>query len=240
VVDSPADLEPREFARPQPFIERLAARVEGRHPDWIVDNAFLVSLLWLVVWLALFIPATVWSWHILIRIGLVVVAGLPTVIASAICLVKTPESHLKREQSVLGTFLGRFIAYIVGFTVWTLSVIASVVVATYFQNADDGSVQVTVALGTQLLIASLPLAGALVLFVFTARCATFLWRLRGFAPRPKHTRMPRSFLSESPRTHRLLVGLANPLLLFFGGTFVSVIVAVGAWVDIGNRIFASF
>ncbi|MCS5735534.1 hypothetical protein [Herbiconiux daphne] len=223
-------------ARRDPVIDRVAARVEGRHPDWVVDHAFAVGWIWFVAWALLLVPADLFDWHILIWVGISVVAGLPTIVAGAICLWRTPESHLAREPSVLGHFLTRFFAVVFGFGVWTLSVVVSTVLALVLPTLDDDSDSRAINDGLYLLGASVPLVASLLLVILTVRCSYFLLRLRGVARRPRHTRMPHSFLSESPRSHRLIVGLANPLLLLAGGGLTSVIVVAGTVFDITLRL----
>ncbi len=222
-------------AQRDPLIERVAARVEGRHPGWVVEHSFAAGWIWFLAWSLLLVPAWFLQWHAAVFVAIGVVASLPTVVASSICLWRTPESHLRRESSVLGHFLSRFFAYVFGFGVWTLSVVVSTVLALVLPSLDRHSDARAIANGFDILVASIPLVASLLLVILTVRCAYFLVRLRGMARRPSHTRMPEHFLSESPRTHRLLIGLAHPLLLLAGGGLTSLIIVVATVIDITLR-----
>ncbi|WP_223694790.1 hypothetical protein [Leifsonia poae] len=224
------DQQPVEKLVASRSVVKAAARFESRHPDWLVDHALTVGWVWALFWILLLLPADHFSWHAFAWILIVVIAVLPTFGATVVVLSQTPHSHLRRSESVLGHFFSRFAAYVFGFVVWTLSVVLSSAIAVQLQNEGKNNEIDTLGLGLSLLVEVVPVVILFLWLMLIFRYAWFLSRLRGWQARPTRTRIPKSFLADSPRTSRLVVGLAHPGLLAATGSF-AVLIALLLFVD---------
>jgi hypothetical protein len=195
-------------------VDGIASRYEQRHPELLVNHSLTAGWIWATVWIALLIPADAGSWHASIWFLIVIVAVLPTFTATVIVLSQTPHSHLRRSESVLGHFFSRFAGWVFAFLAWTISVVLSATIASQLQEAGENNEAKTLGIGFNLLLASAPVVVVFLWIVLLVRYSWFLSRLRGWKATPARTRLPKTFLDESPRTHRLLVGLAHPGLFF--------------------------
>ncbi|GAA1446402.1 hypothetical protein GCM10009617_27850 [Leifsonia poae] len=209
---------------------RAAAHYEERHPAWLVEHALTAGWVWAAFWIALLIPADHYSWHAAYWFVIVILAVLPTFVATVIVLSQTPHSHLRRPESVLGHFFSRFAAYVGAFVAWTLSVVLSATIATQLQSEGKNNEVDTLGVGLGLLVSTAPVVILFLWLLLIVRYAWYLSRLRGWQARPRKTRIPTAFLADAPRTHRLIVGLAHPALLAATGTF-AVLIALLLYVD---------
>jgi len=222
--------EPVEQIVARRSIVRVMTRYEEKHPDWLVEHALTAGWIWAAFWVLLLLPADHFRWHGSIWVVIVILAVLPTFVATVIVLSQTPHSHLRRSESVLGHFFGRFAAYVFGFVAWTLSVVFSSTIAVQLQKEGKDNEADTLGVGLSLLVDVIPVVVLLLWLALIFRYAWFLSRLRGWRAHPRRTRVPASFLTHEPRTHRMIVGLAHPALLAVTGT-VAVIVASLLFVD---------
>lgn len=211
-------------------VVKAAAHVEPHHPDWLVDHALAAGWLWALFWVLLLLPADHFRWHSFLWIAIVVIAVLPSFGATVVVLSQTPHSHLRRSESVLGHFFSRFAAYAFGFIVWTLSIVLSSAISVQLESEAKNSALHMVGLGVSLFVEVVPVAILFLWLMLVVRYAWFLSRLRGWQARPRRTRIPQSFLADSPRTSRLLVGLAHPGLLAATGAF-TVLIGLLLYVD---------
>jgi hypothetical protein len=209
---------------------KAVARYEDRHPNWLVEHALTAGWIWAAFWILLLVPADHYSWHGSIWIAIGVVAVLPTFAASVIVLSQTPHSHLRRSESVLGHFFTRFAAYVFAFIAWTLSVVFSATIASQLQAEGNNNEAATLGVGLQLLVGIIPVVILFLWLCLIFRYAWFLSRLRGWRARPQRTRIPKTFLADEPRTHRMIIGLAHPALLAVTGS-LAVLVALLLYLD---------
>jgi hypothetical protein len=222
--------EPVEQAIARYTVTGFASRYEDRHPNWLVDHALTAGWLWAALWILLLVPADHYNWHHWIWFVIAIVAVLPTFTATILVLSQTPHSHLRRSESVLGHFFARFAGWVFAFLAWTISVVLSATIASQLQAEGKNNELTTLGLGLNLLLASAPVVIVFLWVVLLVRCSWFLSRLRGWRARPEHTRIPKSFLAESPRTHRLIVGLAHPGL-FLATCLLATIIGGLLYVD---------
>ncbi|WP_431279835.1 hypothetical protein [Leifsonia poae] len=222
--------EPVEQVVARRSVLRAAAHYENRHPVWLVEHALTAGWIWAAFWILLLVPADHYNWHASIVIAIVVVAVLPTFTATVIVLSQTPHSHLRRSESVLGHFFARFSAYVFAFFAWTLSVVLSSTIAVQLQTEGHDNEVDTLGVGLQLLVEIVPVVILVLWLWLIFRYAWYLSRLRGWRAQPTRTRIPKTFLTDEPRTHRLLIGLAHPALLGITGS-LAVIVALLLFID---------
>jgi hypothetical protein len=224
-------------------VERAGSKLEGKHPDWLVQHPLACGWLWTLFWALLLIPADhfrlrahiptlfVVLWAIFIVLG-----ALPSFAATVACLSQTPHSHLRREESVLSHFFARFASYVLGFVLWTASVILSASIALSLHAAAGNNPAKTIDAGFAYLAASVPIAVVILWFVLIVRYSWFLSRLRGWRALPKSNRIPRTFLAKSPRTKTVIIGLAHPGLLLVSGTLGTLLTLLLVIDDVTLRI----
>lgn len=209
---------------------RIADRFEHRHPAWLVRHALAAGWIWAGFWVALLFAADHFDLHAALWVTFVVLAVLPSFVATVVVLSETPHSHLDRPASVLGHFFSRFAGYTFAFLAWTVSVVLSATIAAQLQTVGDGNEGETLGIGASWVLASVPVVVLFLWLILTFRYAWYLARLRGWRARPARTRLPHGFLAGTPRTHDVVVGLAHPALLAATGS-LAVLIAAALWVD---------
>jgi hypothetical protein len=222
--------EPVEQVVARRSVLKAVARYEDRHPVWLVEHSLTAGWIWSAFWILLLVPADHFNWHGSIVVAIVVLAVIPSFTATVIVLSQTPHSHLRRSESVLGHFFARFAAYVFAFVAWTLSVVLSATIASQLQSEGHNNELDTLGVGLSLLVGITPVVVLFLWMLLIFRYAWFLSRLRGWRARPVRTRIPKTFLSDEPRTHRMLIGLAHPALLAVTGS-LAVIVALLLYLD---------
>lgn len=202
-------------------------------PRWLVAHPLYAGWAWIVVWAGLIVLDEVldlagWTWYLL-----VLVAALPTLIATLVVLHATPRSHLRAvDATVLGHFFVRFLALVAAFMVWAASVVMSASISTTVQTVVGDSEKEVTALGFNIMLAAVPLVLSILWMAFIIRCAWFLRRLRGWRQIPLKTRVPKKFLRGRPRLKRVAVGLAHPGLLLVAGLGTSLLAVFVDAVDL--------
>lgn len=204
---------------------------------WLVRHPLTAGWVWLGVWFAVILlqevaGAPAWS-----RAPVIVLAALPTLVATLFVLAATPRSHLQPvRESVLAHFFVRFLALIAAFIVWGVSLAIGASIEAAIQEAGDHQEDAVTGVGFSLLFALVPVVIAVLWLALIVRCAWFLRRLRGWHQVPTRTAgqraVPVEFLHDRPRLRAVLIGLAHPGLLLVGGVGASLLVFTLGTVDL--------
>lgn len=214
------------------LLHRSGRRIEPLHPAFLERHPTASGWLWLALMALLLTACDLLGGPEPLRVSISLSAALPSLGATLLVLSQTPRTHLEYEESILGHFFARFFALLGALVLWIGSVVLGAAVA----------VQLTVDAGTDsdrawseaidIFAAVVPLIVATLWAVLVFRCVGYIARLRGWAAVPARHRIPEQFLDELPRTRRIVVGLAHPVLLLVAGTLSILLVFVAA-VDVG-------
>lgn len=180
-------------------------------------HALTTGWLWLAIWIGVAVLEEVTDlpkWLFLVATFLMIVPALG---AAAICLWATPRDYLQNRESVLGHFVGRFVAVVFGFLAWTISIVIGASISSTIQLIGNNHESEVVGTGFQLALAIVPFVATLIWLGLIMRCAWFLGRMRGWRARPVRSAVPTSFLDAAPRVRVWLIGLAHPGLLLVTG-----------------------
>ena len=212
---------------------RAVGRVLGSVVAWVLRHPLVAGWLWVGIWALLlvldeFLDRAGWAWY-----AFVILAALPTLLATLALLAATPRQHLKpATESVLSHFFVRFLALIGAFLVWGVSVVLSASISTAISAAGESDDRQVTALGFHLLLASIPLVITVLWLALIIRCAWFLRRLRGWRQRPSRSRVPVDFLHAHQALRSVVIGLAHPGLLLVAGLGTSVLALLLDAVDV--------
>lgn len=215
---------------------RTAQWLDRILPSWVVRHALTAGWLWLALWTAVAAAEELTGlpeWLFLVAVVLMVI---PALAATAICLWGTPRDHLENRESVLGHFVGRFVAVVFGFLGWTVSIVIGASISSTIQLLGNNHESEVVGTGFQLVLATAPFVATLIWMGLIVRCAWFLARLRGWRACPENTHIPADLLGAAPRLRAWVIGVAHPGLLFVTGVLcvIAIVLSVAAvtWVDI--------
>ncbi|BFM24734.1 hypothetical protein [Microbacterium sp. che218] len=221
-------METVRHVRGHALLTAAGRRLEPLHPSWVERHPAAAGWIWLAAMAVLIVVVDLAHGPEPLRVAVSLSAALPSLGATLLVLSQTPRAHLESEPSILGHFFARFFALLGALILWIGSVVLGAAVAVQLTEDSRSNTEAAWEEALEIFGAVVPFIVAVLWAVLIFRCVGYIARLRGWAPVPTRHRIPEQFFAESPRTRRVVVGLAHPALLLVAGTLSIVLVFVAA------------
>lgn len=215
------------------LVNGSARRVEPLHPLFLVRHPTLSGWIWLAAAVVLLVVCELWIDDETAGVVVSLLGALPSLGATLLVLAQTPRTHLEYEESILGHFFARFFAVLGALILWVGSVVLGAAVAVQLAEDTGADPEKAWVEAFEIFGAIVPFVVAMLWAVLVFRCVGYIARLRGWAGVPERHRIPDEFLTELPRTRRLVIGLAHPSLLLVAG-LLSIVVALFAAAEVAS------
>lgn len=203
--------------RGQHLLHASIGRLEPWHPALVVRRPALSGWSWLALMAALLLACDLVDAPEGVALVVSLSAAAPSLGATLIVLSQTPRTHLDHEESILGHFFARFFAVLGALVLWVGSVVLGAAVAVQLAEDTGSNPDQAWFEAFEIIGGVVPLIIAMLWAVLVLRCVGYIARLRGWAAVPDRHRIPDHFFAEHPRTRRVLIGFAHPLLLLVAG-----------------------
>lgn len=196
---------------------RLPQWLERHMPRWVLNHGLLIGWLWTAFWVATALTEEIFTTPVWVFEVAITLMMVPSIVATALCLWATPRDHLRQRESILTHFVARFTTVFLAFFAWTLSIVIGASISSAIQLLGSNKEAQVLGIGFTLVATFAPMIVTFLWLGLVFRSSWFLVRLRGWHSHPKHTDIPKSFLSTTPRLRIGVVSLAHPALLIVGG-----------------------